>query len=441
MKKYILIYAYANFCNAELKYWNDLSLGLKKKGFNLVLLSTSSPKGDYNFISEKFVEKLDDVLIPQTVISNKSNEYYSKYLEREEVWYRGSKHDRLSAAKVKRARYIRLLNALNPCFVLIANGHHASEMILIDEIKERKIPHGFFERGCLTKSWHYDDFGITAGTEIANKSIDEIVLPESGELYDKFKVSYLSQKESWWFQPAINTELNIRKKYNINSKTKLILFANQLDNDTSNFLYSPFFNSNIEAFSWFLSSIKEVDCFVVAKKHPWYMGENNAFNNAFKEFDVAGKWVDDISLFDCLEQCDFVCAVNSTVVYEAMIFEKPVLQMGKSLISNKNILYELKNINDLSIIYDWLDKEGFENKLDVFSKFMSYMIEKELSFFLDSFKVLGFQNFNLILEKILERADNDRCGDENLSFGMIYNKSRKGKVKSFIKNLLKIFKL
>tara|TARA_B110000503_G_scaffold69322_1_gene108077 strand:- start:2586 stop:3890 length:1305 start_codon:yes stop_codon:yes gene_type:complete len=414
MRKYILIYAYTSLFRDELKYWNDLSVALYKKGFHLVLLSPQSPGGYHHFINELFIERLDWVKINGSIDSEITIDY-SKYLERENIWYGSSNYDRLSAAKIQREKYVKILDELNPCFVLVSNGQHASEIILIDEIKKRNTPHGFFERGCLTKSWHYDDIGITAGTTIANKGINQIELPSNTFLYDSFKKNYLNKKETWWSQPSINSALNIRDKYSIDVNTKLILFVNQLDNDTSNFLYSPFFQGNIDAFRWFLNTMKGVDCFVIAKKHPMYDSDDENFKTAFKELGVNGVWVDNISLFDCLEQSDFVCTVNSTVIYEALIYEKPVLQMGQSIISNKDIVYELKSLEELRVIDDWLNSEKLKQRLVLFKRFMSYMIDKELSFF--SYKTKGSNDFSLFLSIILERLDSKRKGQKTISFG------------------------
>ncbi|WP_412984461.1 hypothetical protein [Pontimicrobium sp. IMCC45349] len=414
MDKYILIYAYTNFSKGELNYWNDLSDLLKKKGFKLLILAPIYPNGKYKFLCHKFTERLDDVLI--NPLFKNCNGNFKKYLDRELVWYGESSKDRLSAAKSQKLYFEKILNEVNPCLVVLANGQHASELIFKDLIRERKIPLTFLERGCLPKSWHLDDLGITAGTSIALKKLEEINVENTTHNIELFKSYYLNGQFTWWQQPESNNQLNIRERFNVSKDTKLILFLNQLDNDTSNFLYSPLFNNNHEAFSWFLKGIKDENCFVIAKKHPWFSGNENEFSRAFEKQGVEGVWIDDISLFDCLEQTDYVAAVNSTVVFEAMLYEKPVLQLGKSILSNKEIVYEIKGKDDFQTVNHWLESLEFKDRVERYNVFMSYMIKNELSFFSKECIKFGFNDSKLFLNWILSRLDDNRKGRKLLSF-------------------------
>ena len=423
---------YATFNGGELDYWNSLSKSLKSKGFQLFLLAPRLPDKYYHFSCEIFIEKLDN--IPLRKVGNEIDHFsdLDKYLNREAVWYGNGGKDRETAVKLKIEKYDKILNELNPCYVLVSNGQHASELVFIDQIKRKKIPYGFFERGCLPNSWHFDDYGITAGTTIAKKKINQLKLPVQTTSFRKYKDSYLNKLETWWEQPNLNILNNIRRKHKISSSTKLILFVNQLDNDTSNFLYSPFFKSNLEAFKWFLNELLDIECFVLVKKHPKYLGSGEEFIHALNNSQLRGAWVEDISLFDCINQCDYLCAVNSTVIYEGLIFDKPVLQLGQSILSNKDIVYELKSLEDRKIILSWLKFEELNNRIDNFHKFMSYMIENELSFFspIDT----EFNGHKLFLNIILNRLDFNRNGTKNLSFGKKYIRQQKTHI------LLKIIK-
>ena len=94
-----------------------------------------------------------------------------------------------------------------------------------------------------------------------------------------------------------------------------------------------------------------------------------------------------------------------------MIYEKPVLQLGKSILSNKDIVYEIENLNQSEIIGEWVNKENFSNKLSKYELFMSYLIENELSFFIDECFDMGFNNHTFFQKKILDKVDLNRKGN------------------------------
>jgi len=89
-------------------------------------------------------------------------------------------------------------------------------------------------------------------------------------------------------------------------------------------------------------------------------------------------------------------------------------------------------LEDRKIILSWLKFEELNNRIDNFHKFMSYMIENELSFFspIDT----EFNGHKLFLNIILNRLDFNRNGTKNLSFGKKYIRQQKTHI------LLKIIK-
>lgn len=413
MRKYILIFGYTNFTKEETDYWNNLSLELNKNGYELFVIGACKPSFECHFFNAIFVEKLDDVSYGFFNGNQYPNDlYFQKYLEREVTWYGVSNKDRLTAAKFQKFRYSILLDELNPALVVLGNGEHANELILKDEILMREIPLIYFERGSLPNTWHVDNLGITAGTSIASKKYSEIKIT-TNESYLKYKVYYSFKKQTWWQQPKNNEIVNIRKRFEISAGTKIILFANQLDNDTSNFLYSPYFKNNLEAFDWFCSELKKVksDCFILIKKHPFFKGSEIEFQKTIELYGLIGKWIDDISIIDCLEQCDLFCAVNSTAIYEAMMHEKPVLQLGKSILSNKDITYEINNLNQTEVINNWVNSVDFSIRLSNFEHFMAYLIDNELSFFVGDCSELGFNNHTFFQKRIIEKVDTKRMGN------------------------------
>lgn len=422
MKKYILIYCYTNFTDEEILFWNLVSKAFENKGFSLFLLAPNPPRTKLNFESYSFIERLDEIKI-QFFNSNIYFDYdFTNILKREKVWYGDGKKNRLESAKFQKLCYQSLIHELNPSVVVLGNGNHAGELLLKEEVEKKNIPIVYIERGCLPKTWHLDAIGITAGSSIAKKKWDNLAY-EKISYFKNFKENLKKNNYTWWQQPK-NLSIDIREKYSLSKDDKIIIFANQLDNDTSNFLYSPLFNTNLEAFKWFCKVLVEnfEDYFVVFKMHPMNHLSMTSFKNCISELNVNGVVVNDIPLDECLKQCDLFCSVNSTSGYESMISKKPTLQLGESILSNKDIVYELKSIDNIAILKKWYNKSEFNTRLQKFSSFMNFMIKNELYFYSKDGIESGFKSSEDFTDRILSFINEVRCGYFPIRFIEIRNK-------------------
>jgi hypothetical protein len=219
-------------------------------------------------------------------------------------------------------------------------------------------------------------------------------------------------KDTWWGQPKAKEGISIRAKYHCPETTNMVVFANQLDNDTSNFINSPLFSDNAEAFRWFCAQLKNIgfEGFLLIKKHPMFQGDSTLFTSSLKEFDLKGAWSEDLPLTMCLEQCDSVVAVNSSLIYEALLYEKPVLQLGLSILSNKEIAYSITDKVDIKPILDWYAKIGSEHRLNRFARFMDYFVDHELTFFHERYLQAGFNGVEFFVKTILNKRLSESKG-------------------------------
>jgi len=438
LKKYILIYVYNNLSAEELEFWEQTNLALLNKGYTLFLLMQIVPKCKVGFLYAKFTERLDDVIFPNKFAKKDKRFDFTPYLQRENIWYGSSDRDRLTAAKCQKYKYTKLIQELNPTLLVLGNGQHASDIILKDIAIKNNTPILYIERGSLPKSWHLDSLGMTAGSEVAKKTLNELYQTNSKK-YVSYSNYYLESKSTWWKQPINDNPVNIKNRFGLETDQKLILFANQLDNDTSNFLYNPFFNSNILAFEWFCRSFiaSNLDGFVLVKKHPHYKGDEHVFQNVLKKYSITGAWVDDIALFDCIEQADLVCAVNSTMLFESLIYKKPVLQLGDSLLNNKDIVYKLESETDFKTLQSWYNKVGLEERLINYTFFMSYLIDNELTFFFKGAKEMEFNSIDFFVQKLLKHENASRFGNYPKKFMKLNNYKPKTNIQKQLLNIIK----
>ena len=385
----------------ELDFFCNLRSQLKELGYELLILGYGKPTKVVDVPQLLSFYGLDSLDVIHTLLEQSTGRSHvavpdfdeDLLLERERLWH-GSEISELQMQKRReslhfyRNFYTALLQIVKPRLVLLWNGEHTQETIFNQLCNQASCPVLYLERGPFRDSLQMSPDGCTASTEIARAYnwvfpdfVDKAVSRLSAEIVEeKYKTSQIT-----WYsreQPKSTPLRQLKKNLGIPKDKKILLFTGQLDNDTSNFKHSPNFEGNLEAFRWFCNALRHRDdIFILGKHHP-------LDQNSFKEFQHAveglGIWVDNVSLENCLELADRVAAVNSTVLFEAIVLNKPILAMGKLLLSNKGIAYEIVDTLDSEqIISNWLAAKEFSEKRKRWLDFSAYLIAAELYFMSD----------------------------------------------------------
>ena len=116
-------------------------------------------------------------------------------------------------------------------------------------------------------------------------------------------------------------------------------------------------------------------------------------------------------LDDCLKIADKVVAVNSSVIFDALIHEKPVLALGTSILSGKNILFEYKPNKTKEVLSDFLNSVNFQEKIKNFNSFLEYMFRENLIFLKNEEDILKFSK--KIMKFKVESKNLSKITDEN----------------------------
>jgi len=457
-------------------FWQSLRYSLNKKNYELLLITYNMPKHPCDLPFLKCLSGLDGASVMKVSFNEGWNSWlpFSKdldedeLLERESFW-RGKEY---SVYHLERRRwglyfyknfYTTVLQAVKPVLTVIWNCQHPQEMIFERLARKCGCPVLFLERGPFFGTLHFDSEGILGGTSVANQIKQGWEIKENPEYWTKaflkIKDDYQKKKRTWWNQPGTIGPEKLRKKLRIKPNSKVLLFAGQVDEDVQNLFYSPNFKDNLSAFKWLYDNLEDKEnIFILGKHHPMSKKSPNIYNDIIKK---NGIWTDKASLEDCLALADRIAAVNSTVLYEALLMDKPILSMGKSLLFGKGIAYEINDLDkDKKIIDDWLEAKDFDLKKERFLNFGAYLFSS-VFFSMDSsekdFKLRGADelaqhlientvhqknlNYNSILmdmtifDKMLF-FDNNLNKFSSETFYLI-----KRRIKRFIGNTLKSLKL
>ena len=232
----------------------------------------------------------------------------------------------------------------------------------------------------MQKTLFLDKEGIHADSSIARKGKE--ILDEKDKVYwedvlKKTAQEYATNKETWWEQPESLDRGAFLDKLNIPKNSKIVLFAGQVDNDTQTFKYSPLFENNLNAFKWFCENVpKEENIFILGKHHPKSDTNPEEYRKIVKG---KGVWLDDAALSDCLAVSSRVVAVNSTVLFEGLLTGKPILSMGKSLLSGKDVSYEINSLDGAGeIIKKWLHDDANDDHKRHWEKYGALLLSKSL---------------------------------------------------------------
>ena len=261
--------------------------------------------------------------------------------------------------------YRAQLTYIRPDLVIIWNNHRPAGKILHLLTHELGIPARVVERspwpmlitwdknGALLESGAHDRLRALAERNVRLKTLNW----HRAEAYLNHA---MEGNQSWWEQPATRGDTAVRKEAGIPENKTIVLFAGQVDADTQNFLYNPYFTGNLDAFKSFLAALKDRDdVFVLGKHHPRSTTNPDTYRSLLGK---QGIWSEDISLVDCMRLADHVAAVNSAVLFEASLRGKSVLALGQTMLSGCGVFNEWHSREDLQATEAWLDESREERK-------------------------------------------------------------------------------
>jgi len=310
-----------------------------------------------------------------------SLEVVGKYMEIEDSWRGPAATFEEAALREQGVGYFKsfyraVFSAIQPSCVCLWNGHHPQEVILHEIAEASGCGICFVERAPFSGFLHIDTLGVLAGSSVTTACINlDLNEPFKPDLYRQYQIDAMVSKETWWGQPNVMSDADFRAKFGIPSGKKIVLFAGQVEEDIQNILYNPHFDNGLTAFEAFIAAIRNRDdVFVLGKHHPQSSLSCSAYQDVVGS---AGLWTSEAALENCLRVATHVASVNSSVIIEALVADKPVLMLGESLLSNKNIAYEYKpNLDMEALVHDWLHLESFEVRKRRWSRYANTLLSE-----------------------------------------------------------------
>jgi SAM-dependent methyltransferase len=356
--------------NEEYKnLWNRISDLLSQKGFELVLITSSegfdglnfpvihipfSLKGfseDFQFsiITEQIFTEDDFHLIERDIFwNNDSLDNYNKYV---------------TGFIYCKEFYKQLIKSINPSVVFVWGNLLPQSLIFKSLLEKSNIPSYYLERGFFSGTLMIED--------VLNKELDFIATELNSLSYDSGFESYKKLREYYFsslnskYQENHNVDLEKLILDRKENRFRIITFYGT--HDTAYFPseqsyskeVSVIFKYTAEAIKFLSEEISKLsDTLLIIKPHPNDKNDYSVFEseNVFVTKSFYNKKLIDLS--------DLVIVGNSTIQYEVLLAEKPVMLIAKSAIYNFNATYNPYSKEDFSNkLNEALNRINFEDKL------------------------------------------------------------------------------
>ncbi len=244
--------------------------------------------------------------------------------------------------------YKRLLAIIKPSKILIGTDLKPEWRILYYLAKEQGIPGIFWEYGWIPGTLQFEN----------NGSAGRSLLAKDGEYYNKLRNIYSNETidkiKEYIKEKQIDTteflesesDLNELKKLKEDKKTIFLIGAGLgflIDSK------SAFFKKNISEIyeteeQILLDLIKlsvKYDLNIIYKPHPGIVN-----SNTYKR-DESIVWIDSMSVDELISKADVVITVYSAVDFKVLLYEKPLIQLGHSILDKAECSYIVNNKGDI----------------------------------------------------------------------------------------------
>jgi len=373
------------------KVWNELASELEENNFRLVLFTTSiHPEMIFDYVQIPFtLDEFEELSIDIEKDELTEGEIVDEFGKREIEWF-GKGEDYLNKYKTGYTKcvkyYKNILQSLKPSIVLVWQNSLPQSNILKRLSEEFLIPSYILERGMLPNTFMLESTGNVALSDIVNNlSLRKKIIAHSiQDNFNTVKEFYISEKPSKYNQISSEESEKKLEEFNFDKKPLLVFFAN-IDSSVGAYPEGTAlsqktniaYNNTCSMIEALTQEANKQKFNLIVKLHPQ---ERNDFNH------LVGKRVKIEKNFNyqfLMQNSDVMAFAATTLQFEALLYEKPILLFSNTELRGFNIAYEVNSQNELDVIINsTLKKEGFEEKLANAKRYIDWVSKYFLYAFL-----------------------------------------------------------
>lgn len=222
-----------------------------------------------------------------------------------------------------------LCEAARPDLVVAWNGLLPPRRLHVAAARRRGLSVAFAEKGVWPGTFSLDPSGVGPLSRFAGARGP--VSPEEVQAFAGRLAEMEATGASAWGQPGRRPPEELRRRLGARPGERVLLFVDQVRSDTNLLLFSPAFATTEEAQLWCARGLPE-GWRLAVKPHPREPGPARVVPGAAA---LAG-----VNVLDAIALADCVAGINSGVLLEAAVRGKPVLVLGRSVLSGRAFVTE-----------------------------------------------------------------------------------------------------
>lgn len=239
-----------------------------------------------------------------------------------------------------------VLNAFGPDLVLVWNGLLGIPAVVAGRARRFGVPVRYCERGPLPGTWSADPLGVNGGSSLVETPsapglLDALRTPLSAAQRTAVLDAIKARRDaglSAHDQPIRRSPEQWQRELGIEPATPVLFFPMQVSADTNMRFFSPHFTDSMDALQRLSDTCRRTgDYRLLVKPHPQGTYAREQIEHLVRN---VGWCVERINLYDAIELASLVVTINSTTGAEAAWLNRPVLQLGRGILSGKSIVTE-----------------------------------------------------------------------------------------------------
>jgi hypothetical protein len=378
---------YLTMTEASLRVWTDLDQHLASKGLRLVLLSSTQPATPASFplIPIPFLLRDYASAFPRAaLIDLPPGREDARVIEADCVRSGGMYGPAEASVGLQACRGFlhTVLDALKPSQVLTWDATSPLAEVLKAMCHAESIPVHGVERGFLPETWMIDSRGLQGWSDIRTHWLADTLrhAPANPKAFEKIRTYYTAGRPEKYEQVAPMGAAGLRAKLGL-SQRKVVVYVGNYDpcglapkHSSARRYNSPVFASTNEALLAVWSAVeRSPDTALIFKPHPI---DRDPYAVAKVEGVVV---VRDANPRDLFELADVVAAQFTTLQYEAVFHDKPILSLANAAWSGWDATYEVTRRSELpQVLAAALSRERWEPKRNNARKFLTLLMEHYL---------------------------------------------------------------
>jgi hypothetical protein len=395
----------------KIQYYERLNESLHSFGYELLLLKTEYHDTQAINTSLNILELPSHIL--KYYLENRGNIFPLEKITKQFIYAcMLTKADHRSSSSisgiygtllVRYSYFKKMLDNYNIKLCILFHQFNGTHTIFSHVCRLKNIPYLFTEFGAFPGTASFDAWGQMAESWVSQYPSRFKSLP-----IDKFDIEHT---ESFLEFLKIDNKTREQQSSSTEQKEKLekiralgrpvIFMAGQNDYATGMLpnaiprsrMHSPFYKSTLAATKHLARVAEKNNWHIIFKPHPGM--SNFGFYDSLKNHDHIDV-LNNSSIFDCIHASDLTVTILSQVSYYSLIYDKPVLLLGKMQLNKKGCVYELEKKMDLENSIQKALKYGFTNQMRVNWKVHFAQMIKHYLFSMDE-----------EVEKIIGRNTND----------------------------------